>query len=151
MAKKKLKGMEIFLGIALAIILIGLFNFGISTYYPQPQYSDSCNSFYSKPYPVTPTQAEMDAQQKCQEDYNLAYSKYQTKTFYFFIVGGLILTILGLAFIKNFLFQIVSTGSGIALVGEGIYKNIQNQQTVFLAGVVVFLIISFFAYRRFQK
>ena len=153
MSKKKFKTMNIFIGIALAILLFGLFNLGISTLLPSPQYDNYCNaSIYPKVSPDgtyrPQTQEEIDNQDKCNTDFNNALKEYEQKVFYYFIIGGLLFALAGLLYIQDLTFQIVSVGAGLGLVGEAIYRNFDNKSSVFVAGLIVFLIIAYVVYRR---
>lgn len=148
--KTKSVGIKIFLGIALAIILFSLFNLGISTFYPEPAYNSSCYNYYDKPCLANETctidQAKIDA---CNLSNETARKTYENTIFYFFVIIGLILAIVGL-FITSLAFQITSLGAGLSLIIEGIIRNLNNKIPAFIAGVAVFIILSYFIWRKFK-
>jgi hypothetical protein len=78
-----------------------------------------------------------------------ARDSYNNHIFYVFVIAGLILVVLGL-FISNTIFQIVGLGSGVALIIEGIARNLNEKIPAFIAGVLVFGILCFFAWKKFR-
>jgi len=69
-------GIKIFLGIALGIILVGLFNLGVSTFYPGPEYNDYCAEF-RVPCAVGGGDCEIEHDGSCYEGYDLARDNLQ--------------------------------------------------------------------------
>lgn len=132
-------GMKIFLGIALALIFFGLFNLGVATFYDSPEYGDYCTN---------QVVGSADYQQ-CNAEYDQAKASYDTNIFYIFVVSGLILAVVGL-FIVSLPFQIVGLAGGTALIIEGIIRNLDNKVSAFIAGVLVFAILSYFVWRKFK-
>jgi len=147
MAKPKSNGMKIFLGIALAIILFGIVNLGVATFYEGPQYEDYCISYNT---PVTPEKIDSGYYETCSDEYRAAQDEYDNTIFYVFVSLGLILAVVGLI-ILNLSFQIVGIGSGVALILEGILRNLNNKIPAFIAGVIVFLILSYFVWRTVKE
>ena len=151
-------GMKIFLGIALAVILFGLFNLGVATFYPSPDYDDYCGK-------ISPIQKLEWTEQECvdeggvwedqycnfykdcQDEYQITKDSYNNKIFYFFVIAGLILAVLGL-FITYLPFQIVGIGTGTGLIIEGILRNLQDKIPAFIAGTLVFIVLSYFVWRK---
>lgn len=135
-------GMKIFLGIALALIFFGLFNLGVATFYDSPEYGDYCTTTESM------NVGSADYLQ-CNNAYDQARASYDTNIFYIFVVSGLILAVVGL-FIVSLPFQIVGLAGGTALIIEGIIRNLDNKVSAFIAGVLVFGILSYFVWRKFK-
>jgi hypothetical protein len=151
--KKRSNGMKIFLGIALAIIFFGLFNLGVSTFYPGPEYSDYCYDFGSPKFIDNCTQIDgcnnIAYYEDCNNQYNEARDDYNNNIFYVFVIAGLVLAIVGL-FIAGLSFQIVWLSSGVALIIEGIIRNLNDKIPAFIAGVIVFIILSYFVYKKVE-
>ncbi len=139
-------GMKIFLGIALAIILFGVFNLGVSTFYPSPDYEDFCDRIPPTIELQNDTQIK-DVTFQCQNEYETAKDNYNNIIFYVFVIAGLLFAVSGL-FITNLSFQIVGLVSGTALIIEGILRNLENKIPAFIAGVFVFGILSYFVWRK---
>ena len=131
-------GMKIFLGIALALILFGLFNLGVYTFYDSPEYNDYCGDVKQ----VTPDMRDLTEQEcideggiynngycdfyeECRGEYDTARDDYNNIIFYIFAVSGLVLALLGI-FIPLLAFQIVGIGTGTGLILEGILRNLNN-------------------------
>lgn len=85
----------------------------------------------------------------CYDGYNEAQQKYDNTLFYIFIIPGLIIAVVGL-FIVSLPFQLTTIGAGIALIIEGIVRNLENKVPAFIAGVLVFAILSYFVWRKFK-
>ena len=67
---KKKKGMQITMGIALAIILLGLVNLGVYTFYPSPAYDDYCEEI-RKPVPLEESRNNTETiDLSCYDDYD---------------------------------------------------------------------------------
>jgi len=152
MAKNKQStGMKIFLGIALAVILFALFNLGVAAFYDSPQYDDYCDVV--GPKTVAPDAnaddgtAEIQDYETCYDEYDAAREAYNNNIFYLFVVAGLICAVGGL-FITNLSFQIVGLGAGVGLIIEGIARNLNNKVMAFFAALAVFIILSYFVYRK---
>ncbi len=146
---KKKKGMQITMGIALAIILFGLVNLGIYTFHPGPDYDDYCEEM-RKPIPLEESRNNTEEYDRaCYEDYDTARDDYNNKIFYVYVIIGLILTVAGL-FITYLPFQIVGVGTGTALIIEGIMRNLENKIPAFIAGVIVFGILSYFVWKKIR-
>ncbi len=144
---KKKNGMQITMGIALALILLGLVNLGVYTFYPSPSYDDYCDEI-SRPVPLE--EAKNDSETidlSCYDDYDKARDHYDNQIFYVYVILGLILAVAGL-FIVYLPFQIVGIGAGTALIIEGILRNLENKIPAFIAGVVVFGILSYFVWKK---
>jgi len=139
------KGMKIFLGIALGLIFFSLFNLGVSTFYHSPEYSDYCD------IGVNANQIEVgsDYYNQCNAEYDQAQANYSNSIFYIFVISGFVFAILGL-FIVSLPFQIVLLGGGTALIIEGIARNIENKVPSFIAGVLLFAVLSYFVWRKFK-
>ncbi len=131
------------MGIALALILFGLVNLGVYTFHPSPEYNDYCED-YNKPARINDSENYYNS---CYEDYDNATEEYDNQMFYVYVTIGLILTVAGL-FIVYLPFQIVGVGAGTALIIEGIVKNIENKIPAFIAGVIVFGILSYFVWKK---
>lgn len=159
---KKRQGLNIFLGIALALVLFGLFNLGVNTFYPQPDFSKYCTQtiqtytdsasctangglWYASPAP-----GYCDATFTCSKAYNLAQSGYINNIFYILLVSGIILSIFGF-YNKRLIYQITTIGAGFALIIEAIVRNYQNKVPVFVAGLIAFAILVYFINRRFIR
>ena len=148
MTKKNI-GMQITTGIALALILFGLFNLGVYTFYPDPDYSDFCDNYRIPRDIKNETEMIIDEikYEECGQDYDDARDAYNNKIFYVFVIAGLILAVVGL-FITYLPFQIVGIGTGTALIIEGIVRNIENKIPAFIAGVIVFGILAYFVWKK---
>ena len=85
----------------------------------------------------------------CYDVYNEAQQKYDNTLFYIFIIPGLIIAIVGL-FIVSLPFQLTTLGAGVALIIEGIIRNLENKIPAFIVGVIVFAILSIFVWRKFK-
>ena len=154
-------GMKIFLGIALGLIFFGLFNLGVATFYDSPDYSDYCDGNRGVPGKIDWTEQECldeggilqngycDFYAECQGEYGLANDRYDNTIFYIFVIAGVLLAVAGL-FIVSLPFQIVGIGAGTAMVIEGILRNLQDKIPAFVAGVVAFVILSYFVWRKFR-
>jgi multisubunit Na+/H+ antiporter MnhE subunit len=81
------------------------------------------------------------------EEYDIASEAYGNSIFYMFVVAGLILAVAGL-FITNLSFQIVGLGAGVGLIIEGIARNLNNRIMAFVAALLVFIILSYFVWRK---
>jgi hypothetical protein len=136
----KSNGMKIFLGIALSLIFFGLFNLGVATFYDSPEYLDFCDSSLT---------IGGEEYQQCNTEYEQARDIYENNIFYIFVISGLILAVVGL-FITSLPFQIVGLAGGTSLIIEGIMRNLDNKVSAFIAGVLVFGILSYFVWRKFK-
>lgn len=144
---KNRKGMQITMGIALALILLGLVNLGVYTFYPGPEYGDYCDEI-SKPIPLEESRNNSKTTDlSCYDDYDKARDDYDNQIFYVYVIIGLILTVMGL-FIIYLPFQIVGVGAGTALIIEGILRNLENKIPAFIAGMIVFGILSYFVWKK---
>ena len=130
------------MGIALALILFGLVNLGVYTFYPSPSYEDFCDEV-RKPVSLE-DDLEIDT---CYAEYNIARDKYSNNVFYVYVILGLALAVAGL-FIVYLPFQIVGIGTGTGLILEGVVRNLENKIPAFIAGVVAFGILSYFVWKK---
>ena len=147
MIMKKRNPMKIPMGIALALILFGLVNLGVYTFYPSPNYDDYCeDSARSSPL-EEPVNGSEKQDLSCYTDYDEARENYNNQIFYVYVILGLILAVAGL-FILYLPFQIVGIGTGTALIIEGIMKNLENKIPAFIAGVVAFAILAYFVWKK---
>lgn len=166
---QKSKGMQIFLGIALGLLLFGLFNLGVHTFYPSPDYEEYCGDRSGPKFLDTQIECEADGGQwtsrevqcvttpcpqgycdvdfTCREDYDTARDSYNNIIFYVFVIAGLGLAVSGM-FLTTVTFQIVGLGAGIGLIGEGILRNLNEKIPAFIAGVVAFSILSYVVWRQ---
>lgn len=146
------------MGIALALILFGLINLGVYAFYPSPEYNDYCDrDSYSQKVEWTEQECideggiwlnmGCDFYSECGDEYDEARDVYNNRIFYVFVIAGLILSIGGL-FITYLPFQIVGIGTGTALIIEGIVKNLENKIPAFIAGTIVFGILSYFVWKK---
>lgn len=87
---------------------------------------------------------------QCYDVYNEAQQKYDNTLFYIFIIPGLIIAVAGL-FVISLPFQLTTIGAGVALIIEGIVRNLENKIPAFIAGVIVFGILCYFVWRKFSK
>lgn len=154
-------GMKIFLGISLALIFFGLFNLGVATFYDSPEYNDYCDRDVGIPRVDQWTEQQCldeggiwqngycDLYSECQAEYDIAKDKYDSTIFYIFVIAGVILAVAGL-FIISLPFQIIGIGAGTAMIIEGILRNLQDKIPAFIAGVVAFVILSYFVWRKFR-
>lgn len=167
MAKKK-QGMQIFLGIGLAVLLFALVNLGTNAFYKSPDYNTYCGSqpmnFYDqtscvnnggKWYPAVTTNganspAYCDATYTCNTNYTNASNLYNNTIFYVFVILGLGIAVYGF-FIKKKTFQITAIATGLALIIEGIWRNYQNQIPAFIAGLIAFAILVYFINKKFLR
>ena len=146
---KKRKGMQITMGIALALILLGLVNLGVYTFHPSPSYDDYCEGL-RKPLSLEDSKNNTEPNDlSCYDDYDKAREDYDNQIFYVYVIIGLILTVTGL-FIVYLPFQIVGVGAGTALIIEGILRNLENKIPAFIAGVIVFGILSYFVWKKMK-
>jgi hypothetical protein len=144
MAKKK-TGLQVTTGIALALTLFALFNLGVHTFYPSPEYNDYCS--YDVYRPGEENNKTAQDYQACDNAYDIDKEAYNNRIFYVFVIAGLLFAITGL-FITYLPFQIVGIGAGSALIIEGIIRNLENKIPAFIAGVLVFLILSYFVWKK---
>ncbi len=133
------------MGIALALILFGLVNLGVYTFYPSPSYDDFCDEIAR----ASPLEA-LDLSEKdltCNNEYSEARENYNNNVFYVYVILGLALAVAGL-FIIYLPFQITGIGTGTALIIEGIMKNLENKIPAFIAGVIAFAILAYFVWKK---
>ena len=144
---KKKNGMQITMGIALALILLGLVNLGVYTFYPSPDYDNYCDEII-RAVPLEESRNKSEsADLSCYNDYDKARENYNNQVFYVYVIIGLILAVVGL-FITYLPFQIVGIGTGTALIIEGILRNLENKIPAFIAGVITFGILSYFVWKK---
>lgn len=162
MAKKqsglvKSKGFQVFVGIVMALFLLGLFNLGVRAVYEAPNYSDYCdNTYYSYTKPVidsttindTYYQEQIAYYNECNDVYQKDLNSYNKVIFYIFVNVGLIASVIGL-FIMLPIFQFTVFGAGIFFIIEGIWRNLNDKLPAFVAGVIAFIITSYFIYKQF--
>ena len=141
---KKRLGIQITMGIALAIILLGIVNLGVYTFYPSPSYDDYCEEIRK---PVELEDPLEDLEDNCYDDYDVAREKYDNQIFYVYVILGLILAVTGL-FLAYLPFQIVGIGTGTALIIEGVLKNLENKIPAFIAAVIAFGVLSYFVWKK---
>jgi len=151
-------GLQITTGIALALILFGLFNLGVYAFYPSPEYNDYCDR-NSYPQKIEWTEQECideggvwermscDFYSECGEEYDTDRDAYNNRIFYVFVIAGLLLAVGGL-FITYLPFQIVGLGTGTGLIIEGILRNLNNKIPAFIAGVIVFGLLAYFVWKK---
>lgn len=144
----KKKNFNIFYGVVLAILLFGLFNLGVNVFYESPQYEDYCdNSVVNKL--VVSSELSNDYYNTCSTEYQNARDEYNNKVFFIYVIVGLISAVVGL-FIINNVFQITAFGAGTAFIIEGILMNLNNKVYAFVAGVIAFIVISYFIYNKIK-
>lgn len=166
---KKIKGMQIFLGIGLAVILFALIHLGIGAFYPEPEYEDYCGI---RTYKAIETEYECnqtggrwmeitgvedptrngycDLDYYCRQEYDSAQNDYNNSVFYVFVIIGLGLSILGFL-IKKSPFDITSLATGMAVITEGIFRNYDEKMSSFVVGTIAFIILVYFVYKRFGE
>ncbi len=164
-------GWKVFYGIALAIMLFGMFNFGTYVFYENPDYQTYCGDYNSRPvyndkitceandgkwtdnnYGVAPKPVDApigycDQDFTCRQEYEEAQKAHNDTVFYIYVIAGLIAAVIGL-FIASSTFQITGFGAGVAFIIEGILRNLNNKIPAFIAGAVAFLIIAFFIWKK---
>ena len=144
---KKKNNLQVTMGIALALILFGLVNLGVYTFYPSQEYSNYCEKINKPVQLENPRNNSLENESICYENYNNAKENYDNQIFYIYLLLGLVLTIGGL-FIIYLPFQIVGIGTGTILIIEGIIKNLEKRIPAFIAGVIVFGILAYFVWKK---
>ena len=146
MANNSNSGLRVTMGIALALVLIGVVNLGTYAFYSSPTYDEYCqpHDYEFEPVKDSPKLAQDRA---CYDDYEQMRTKYNQNVFYIFLVTGLLLSVVGL-FITNISFQITGVGSGTILIMEGIMRNLQDKIPAFVAGFLVFAILAYVVWRK---
>jgi hypothetical protein len=134
---KQSSGMQIFVGIVMAILLVVLVNLGISAFYPAPN------------YPICDYSADTCSTQ--QATYTLSTEQYQTSIFWFYSLLGGILMITGL-FLAMLMFNIIGLSAGAVLIIQASIMNYNiNKQLSFLVILFVFVVLGIFSWIKFSK
>ena len=161
----------VLISIVLVVILVAMVNIGFSIFVEAPQFDDfcdfntpriaqdiitqeDCTSSNGKWTPqniqcvTTPCpQGFCNLFSECNEDYEEARDDYNQLKFYVFAGIGLVLLLIGL-FTPNLIITITGLGTGLILMVEGIVFNLQDKVTTFVALLIIFVIIIFFAVRK---
>jgi len=120
--KQKGQGLQVFVAIILAILLVFIVNLGISMFYPYPSY-----------------------------DSGVSTDTYYFTVFWILVGLGAILSIAGLL-ISGLLFNIIGLAAGGFLVLQGawtVYSS--NKVPAFIALVFVFVILAIFSYQKWLR
>jgi hypothetical protein len=120
--KQKGTGLQVFVAIILAVLLVFIINLGISLFYPYPSY-----------------------------DSGVSVETYYFTTFWVLVGLGAILSIAGLL-MSGLLFNIIGLAAGGFLVLQGawtVYSS--NKIPSFIALIFVFIILIIFSYQKWFR
>jgi len=159
--KKQKTALKITMGIALALVLIGVVNLAIYAFYTAPKYKDFCGSNVRAPT-LTPEDTNLTQHEdiesnklyippqefeECSQNYDTARDHYNQNAFYILVLIGLILSVAGL-FITHLSFQITGIGAGVILMMEGALRNLQDKIPAFIAFALAFVILALVVWRK---
>lgn len=173
MTKNKNLVLTWIIGIFLGLALLGLINLGIYAFFSSPKYETYCPQkqqpailtqqdcennngywqFYNFDRPMVEgkiVEGYCDVDYYCRQDYESALKDYNKIVFYILAFLGFMLLLIAI-FYKVFLVQLTTLFGGAGIVIEAIVRNFNDTKLAFFTLLLLIIIISYFAYKKFKE